>query len=295
MNYPDLDPVALQLGPLAVRWYGLMYLAGFAAFLLLGRWRVHRLRAIRGGEAGGWSSSQVWDFLFYGVAGAVVGGRLGYVLFYGLEKFLRDPLWLLRLWEGGMSFHGGLLGVVVAAGLYARKTGRGLLAVADFVAPLAPLGLGFGRLGNFINAELPGRLTESALGVHFPCASVIGLSVTCYGEYDAATRHVSSLYQAGAEGLVLFAALWWFVAKERAVGKPSGLFLLGYGILRFGTEFFREPDTNIGFLAFGWLTMGQLLCLPMVVFGGCLLALPAFRQRLAAFPRAKTPPAGDPP
>ena len=284
MNYPELDPVALQLGLLALRWYGLMYLCGFAAFVLLGAWRARR-------KAADWSPEQVWDLLIYGVAGVVVGGRTGFALFYGGDTFLRDPLWLLRLWEGGMSFHGGLLGVLAATALYARKTGRGFLAVTDFVAPLVPLGLGLGRLGNFINAELPGRVTDLAVGVHFPCAALRGLSVSCYGQYEAVARHVSSLYQAGAEGLVLFALLWWYAAKRRAVGEVSGLFLLGYGALRFTTEFARQPDADLGFVAFGWLTMGQTLSLPMVLLGVALLGSAALRDRLARFPRRPADPA----
>lgn len=280
MNYPELDPVALQLGPLALRWYGLMYLCGFAAFVLLGAWRARR-------KAVDWSPEQVWDLLIYGVAGVVVGGRVGFALFYGGDTFLRDPLWLLRLWEGGMSFHGGLLGVLAATALYARKTGRGFLVVTDFVAPLVPLGLGLGRLGNFVNAELPGRVTDLAVGVHFPCAALRGLSVSCYGQHEAVARHVSSLYQAGAEGLVLFALLWWYAAKRRAVGEVSGLFLLGYGALRFTTEFARQPDADLGFVAFGWLTMGQTLSLPMVLLGGALLGSAALRERLARFPRRR--------
>ena len=284
MNYPELDPVALQLGPLALRWYGLMYLCGFAAFVLLGAWRARR-------KAADWSPEQVWDLLIYGVAGVVVGGRLGFALFYGGDAFLRDPLWLLRLWEGGMSFHGGLLGVLAATALYARKTGRGFLAVTDFVGPLVPLGLGLGRLGNFINAELPGRVTDLPVGVHFPCAALRGLSVSCYGQYEAVARHVSSLYQAGAEGLVLFALLWWYAGKRRAVGEVSGLFLLGYGALRFTTEFARQPDADLGFVAFGWLTMGQTLSLPMVLLGVALLGSAALRERLARFPRRPADPA----
>lgn len=284
MNYPDLDPVALQLGPLALRWYGLMYLFGFAAFLLLGNWRARR-------GPGGWSPEQVWDLLFYGVFGVVVGGRLGFVVFYGWDTFARDPLWLIRIWEGGMSFHGGLLGVLAALAIYAAKRTRSFLAVTDFVAPLAPLGLGFGRLGNFVNAELPGRVTELPVGVHFPCDAVRGLTVSCYGQYEAVARHVSSLYQAATEGLLLFALLWWFARKRRAAGQLSGLFLFGYGGLRFATEFAREPDADKGFVAFGWLTMGQALSLPMALLGAALLCSAAVRERLARFPAQSAAPA----
>ena len=284
MNYPVLDPVAVQLGPLTLRWYGLMYLFGFAAFALLGVWRARRAQS-------GFCRDAVWDLLFYGAGGVVVGGRLGFVAFYGGERLLADPLWVLRIWEGGMSFHGGLLGAVAAMALFAARTGRSLLAVTDFAAPLAPLGLGLGRLGNFINAELPGRVTELPFGVHFPCDAVRGLSVSCYGEHEAALRHLSSVYQAGAEGLVLFALVWWYAAKRRAAGQVSGLFLLGYATLRFATEWFRSPDAGIGFVAFGWLTMGQALSLPMALVGIALLCSAGVRERAARLPRRKTSPA----
>ena len=263
MNYPQIDAVAVALGPLSVRWYGLMYVLGFVAFYLLGKWRQR--------QDGAWTPQQIADLLFYGVVGVVVGGRLGYVFFYGLEQFLNDPLWLVRVWEGGMSFHGGLLGVVGAAWLFARRAKRSFLEVADLAAPLAPVGLGLGRVGNFINAELPGRVTESPLGVHFPCRSVRDFNLACFGEFESVARHVSSLYQAAAEGVVLFALVWLFAAKPRALGRVSGMFLLGYGGLRFATEFFRQPDPGKGFVAFDWLTMGQALSLPMAAFGLYLL------------------------
>ena len=272
MTYPAVDSVIVSAGPVALRWYGMMYLLGFAAFYLLGRWRSRR-------GLSPWTPADFADLLFYGVVGVVVGGRLGFALFYGFEQLLRDPLWLVRIWEGGMSFHGGLLGVIAAVWIHAWKTSRQggvprartLLAATDQVAPLAPIGLGLGRLGNFINAELPGRVTESSLGVRFPCASVRELNLACFGDFEAAARHVSSLYQAAAEGIVLFALLWLFAAKPRAAGRVSGMFLLGYGCLRFATEFFRAPDASKGFVAWDWLTMGQLLSLPMVALGLYLL------------------------
>ena len=272
MTYPAIDSVIVSVGPVALRWYGMMYLLGFAAFYLLGRWRSRR-------GVSAWAPADYADLLFYGVVGVVVGGRLGFALFYGFEHLLRDPLWLVRIWEGGMSFHGGLLGVVAAVWLHAWKTSgqrqppmaRALLVATDQVAPLVPIGLGLGRLGNFINAELPGRATESALGVRFPCASVRDLNLACFGDFEAAARHVSSLYQATAEGIVLFALVWLFAAKPRAAGRVSGMFLLGYGCLRFATEFFRAPDASHGFIAWDWLTMGQLLSLPMVALGLYLL------------------------
>ncbi len=286
MNYPDLDPVAFQIGPLALRWYGLMYLVGFALAAFLGMRRARR-------QPETWTSDDVLDLVFWGVGGVVVGGRLGYVAFYGLERFLADPLSLVRVWEGGMSFHGGLLGVLAAMALYARKTGRAWLQVTDFAAPLVPLGLGMGRLGNFINAELPGRVTELAVGVRFPCASVLDLSVLCFGDHESVARHVSSLYQAFAEGLALFALVWIFAAKPRATGTVSGVFLLGYGLMRVVTEWFRQPDPDKGFIAFGWLTIGQALSVPMVLFGVALLVAPAFRDRLAKFPAGSARSARD--
>lgn len=273
MEYPLIDPVLVAAGPLAIRWYGLMYVLAFLAMYLLGRYRAR--------EGSPWTSQDVSDLVYYGVAGVVVGGRVGFVLFYGLDQFLSDPLWLLRIWEGGMSFHGGLLGAIAAMAVFARRGSAGtdseparrrsVFEVSDFVAPLVPLGVGFGRLGNFINAELPGRLTDSPLGMHFPCASLEGLSVSCYGVFDPGLRHVSSLYQAFGEGLVLFAIVWWYSARPRAVGRVSGCFLLASGIIRFTTEFFREPDVGIGFIAFDWVTMGQLLSLPTAAFGAFLL------------------------
>ena len=282
-TYPEIDSVIVSLGPLSLRWYGTMYLLGFAAFYFLGRWRAR--------QDDTWPAQAIADLLFYGVAGVVVGGRVGFVLFYGFESFLRDPLWLFRIWEGGMSFHGGLLGVVAACWWYARKRSRLQAAagakargspnyppsvrrffeVTDFVVPLVPLGLGLGRIGNFINAELPGRVTEFALAVRFPCNSVRDVNLACFGDYENVARHVSSLYQAAAEGLLLFALLWWFASKPRAVGRVSGMFLAGYGLLRFVTEFFRQPDAHMGFVAFDWMSMGQLLSLPMLAAGLFLL------------------------
>lgn len=269
MNYPLIEPILVEIGPVAVRWYGLMYLLAFLACYLLGSQRAKK-------DNSGWDKTDLSDVVFYGVVGTIVGGRLGFVLFYAFDRFLLEPLWLFKLWEGGMSFHGGLLGVVAALWLYGRKTSRGLWRVMDFAAPLVPIGLGFGRIGNFINAELPGRITESSLGVHFPCGSIIGLNLTCFGQWDGAVRHLSSLYQAFGEGVVLFVIVWLFSARERRAGQISGMFLTGYGAIRFVTEWFREPDAAIGFIAFDWLTMGQLLSLPMIAFG--ILLVSGFAQ-----------------
>ena len=278
MNYPLIDKVIVELGPFPVRWYGMMYVLGVVAFYLLGKWRIRR-------GLSDWRPVEVADLLFYGVAGVILGGRVGFVLFYGMETFLRDPLWLLRIWEGGMSFHGGLLGVIGASWVYARRTGRSFLEVTDFAAPLAPLGLGLGRIGNFINAELPGRVTDWPIGVYFPCDSVREFTLRCFGDYEAVTRHVSSLYQAAADGIVLLAIVWWFGARPRSAGRLSGVFLVGYGALRFATEFAREPDPGRGFVAFDWMTTGQLLSLPMIAGGVYLLAV----HRRESSPRAPGP------
>ena len=264
MHYPAIDPVVVDLGPFALRWYGLMYLLAFVGFYLLGK--------ARAGDRG-FTTADVSDLVFYGVAGVVLGGRIGFALFYGFDRLVQDPLWLFRIWEGGMSFHGGLVGAIGAMWLQARIKQRAFLEVADFVAPLVPLGLGFGRLGNFINTELPGRVTESALGVHFPCTAVHDLTAICFGEYETVTRHVSSLYQAFAEGLVLFLIVWLYSRHARPTGSVAGIFLIAGGCLRFATEFFREPDSHLGLFIFDTLSMGQLLSLPVVVFGVFLMVL----------------------
>jgi len=272
MLYPDIDPVALALGPLRIRWYGLMYLVGFAA-----AWWLGRLRARRPGS--GWRPDEVDDLIFFGAIGAVAGGRLGYILFYAFEDWLADPLRILRIWEGGMSFHGGLLGVLVAVALFARRTRRPFFVVTDFLAPLVPLGLGAGRIGNFINGELWGAPTTAAWGMQLPCAR---FPEHCAGlPADAVlslARHPTQLYEAALEGAVLFAILWLYSARPRPTMAVSGLFLVGYGMFRFAVEFVRLPDAHLGYLAFDWLTMGQVLTLPMVAAGVLLLAL-AYRRR----------------
>lgn len=248
--HPEFDPVAVAIGPLAVRWYGLMYVAAFAAFVLLGRLRVRTRPDTR------WSNAELDDLLFWGVVGVVVGGRLGQVLFYEPGYYLDHPQDILAVWKGGMSFHGGLIGVLLALARHARKTGRGFLEVGDFVAPLVPLGLMFGRIGNFINGELWGRPADPALpwAMVFPQAG------------DGIARHPSQLYQAGLEGLALFVILWLYTARPRPVGAASGLFLVGYGAFRFVAEYFRTPDTGI-FGRSDVISMGQWLSLPMVLIG----------------------------
>ena len=257
MLAPQIDPIAIQLGPLAIRWYGLMYLFGFAA-----AWWLGRRRARRAGS--GWRAEQVDDLVFYAALGVILGGRVGYVLFYGFEQLLADPLYLLRIWQGGMSFHGGLLGVLVAAWLFGRKHGFGFFGTTDFVAPLVPLGLGAGRIGNFVNGELWGRVSDVPWAMVFAHAGPL-------------PRHPSQLYEALLEGLVLFLLLWFYSARPRPRMALSGLFLVGYGAARTAVEFAREPDAHLGFLAGGWLTMGMLLSVPMVVAGAVLMGL-AYRR-----------------
>jgi phosphatidylglycerol:prolipoprotein diacylglycerol transferase len=255
----DIDPLALDLGALKVHWYGLMYLLGFAAAWWLGNYRARR-------SGSGWSEQQVSDLVFWGAIGVILGGRFGYVLFYHFDYFLQDPLWLFAVWEGGMSFHGGLLGVMAAIAWFAHHHKKRFFEIADFVAPLIPIGLGAGRVGNFIGGELWGRPTDQTWGVIFPRAG------------DQLGRHPSQLYEAALEGVVLFVILWWFSAKPRPRMAVSGLFLILYGLFRSFVELFREPDAHLGFLAFDWLTMGQLLSLPMILAGASLMGL-AYRRR----------------
>jgi len=247
LTYPDIDPVAFSVGPVQVHWYGLMYLVGIGIGWLLGQYRARR-------EGSGWTEDEVNDLVFYAALGAVLGGRIGYVLFYDFAAYLEQPLRILKVWQGGMSFHGGLLGCILAMMIYGRGTRRGFFAVSDFIAPLVPIGLGAGRIGNFINGELWGKASDVPWAMMFPHAG--GLP-----------RHPSSLYQAVLEGAVLFAVLWWYSSRPRPVMAVSGMFLLCYGMFRIAVEFVREPDAHIGYLAFGWLTMGQVLTLPMMFFG----------------------------
>lgn len=284
MTHPwfvDIDPIALSIGPifgygpLQVHWYGIMYLLAF----LLGWWLGERRRA-RGRL--GVSREAFGDLVFYLMVGVIVGGRVGYMLFYDSGELLRDPLSLLRIWDGGMSFHGGLLGVLAATWWWCRRQQRHFLDLMDFIAPLAPIGLGLGRLGNFIGGELWGRQTDAPWGMLFPRAleqdpRFAGMPIAQLrelaqtGALDAQARHPSQLYEFLLEGVLLFAVLWWFSAQPRRRGAVSGLFALLYGLFRFGIEFVRQPDQQIGFIAFHWLTMGQLLSLPLIAVGVFLL------------------------
>lgn len=256
--HPQIDPVALQLGPIAIHWYGLTYLAAFGLFILLGTRRLRHppFAALTG--AGAWSRRDVEDILFLGVVGVVLGGRLGYCLFYKPAYYLSHPLEIFAVWQGGMSFHGGLIGVIAAMVWFAYSRKRPFWQVADFVAPCVPTGLAAGRIGNFINGELPGRLSDPGLpwGMVFRGAGDL-------------PRHPSQIYQFLLEGLLLFVLLWLYARKERATGQVAAVFLMGYGTLRFIAEFFREPDDFLGLLSLG-MSMGQWLCVPMILAGAGL-------------------------
>lgn len=269
-----IDPIAFSLGPVQVHWYGLMYLAAFFSAWALGRSRILRGR-LPGVDMDGFS-----DLLFYGMLGVVLGGRIGYMLFYAFDSLLANPLILFKVWQGGMSFHGGLLGVLIACGLWARKHRLHFFDVMDFVAPLVPLGLGFGRLGNFVGGELWGKFTDAGWGVIFPLAPELAgkLPAELQAQYAAGAlnqfaRHPSQLYEAALEGVVMFVVLWTFSMKPRARYAVSGMFALLYGVFRFIVEFVRVPDAPIGYLAFNWLTMGQILSLPLIIGGLVLLAM----------------------
>ena len=260
LAYPQIDPVALALGPVKVHWYGLSYLAGLAF-----AWWLAARRASRPGAV--LNRSQVDDMVFFSAMGVVLGGRLGYILFYGGDRLLQDPMWALRVWEGGMSFHGGMLGVILANWWYARAHKLNFARLLDFVAPLVPVGLGLGRLGNFIGQELWGRPSSVPWAMVFP------------NDPLQLPRHPSQLYQFALEGVLLFVLLYWFSRKPRPRLAVGGLFVLGYGCVRFLVEFFRQPDSHIGFDALGWMTRGQLLCIPMIAFGLYLMVNGYRRQR----------------
>jgi phosphatidylglycerol:prolipoprotein diacylglycerol transferase len=257
LTYPHINPVALQLGPLKIYWYGLMYVLGF-----LGAWGLASYRAKKTKE---WTHEQVADLLFYGALGVIIGGRVGYVLFYNLPIFLQHPLSIFKVWEGGMSFHGGLIGVCLAMWLFALRFHKNLFDVTDFVAPLVPIGLGLGRIGNFINGELWGRISDVPWAMVFPNGG-------------PNPRHPSQLYEFFLEGVILFIILWIYSAKPKPRMAVSGMFLICYGFFRILVEFFREPDMQLGYLLSGWFTMGMLLSLPMVVVGSVMLYF-AYKNR----------------
>jgi phosphatidylglycerol:prolipoprotein diacylglycerol transferase len=257
LPYPQIDPVALSLGPLQIHWYGLMYLIGIGGAWLLASRRLARFDP-------SWNKEKLSDLVFWVALGVILGGRLGYVLFYDLAAYIAEPAKVLRIWEGGMSFHGGLLGVLLASWLFAKRNNKGFFELMDFIAPLVPIGLGAGRIGNFINGELWGKVSDVPWAMVFPTGGPLA-------------RHPSQLYQFALEGVALFLILWFYSRKPRPTMAVSGVFALCYGIFRFIVEFVRVPDAQLGYLAFNWLTMGQVLCLPMIV-GGIGLIVYAYRK-----------------
>jgi phosphatidylglycerol:prolipoprotein diacylglycerol transferase len=248
--YPHMNPIAFSLGPLAVHWYGLMYLLGFLFAFFLAHWRAKHYHL-------DWTSEQIGDLIFYAALGVIVGGRVGYMIFYNTQYWFDHPLSLFKLWEGGMSFHGGLVGVLISLVFFTRKIKKPFWEVSDFLAPLIPVGLGLGRVGNFINGELWGRVTDVPWAMVFPNA-------------DHLPRHPSQIYEAGLEGIGLFILVWWYARKPRPAGTVSGIFLIGYAVSRIIIECFREPDAQLGFIVFQKLSMGQLLSIPMLLLGGLL-------------------------
>jgi phosphatidylglycerol:prolipoprotein diacylglycerol transferase len=262
LQFPVIDPIIFSIGPVSLRWYGTMYLIGFIAAMFLANKAADRSHGL-------WTREQVSDLLFYGFLGVVLGGRVGYVLFYQFDYFLSDPLYLLEIWQGGMSFHGGLLGVILAIFIFARKSQKSFLMVGDFVAPLVPIGLGMGRLGNFINAELWGRETDVAWAMVFPTDQL------------QLPRHPSQLYEFALEGVVLFAILYIISRKTQRLGLASGAFLIGYGVFRSIVEFYREPDAHLG-LYFSFISKGQILSIPMILAGIVIIYIGYLSQQKQA-------------
>lgn len=268
LQFPVIDPIIFSIGPVALRWYGMMYLVGFLGAMLIANKAADKSQGI-------WTREQVSDLLFYGFLGVILGGRIGYVLFYQWEYFLADPLYIFEIWQGGMSFHGGLLGVTAAVYLFARKTNKSFLSVGDFVVPLVPIGLGMGRLGNFINAELWGRQTDVPWAMVFPTDSL------------QLPRHPSQLYEFFLEGVVLFIVLYFVTRKPRSLGLASGVFLIGYGVFRSIIEFYREPDAHLG-LYFSFISKGQILSVPMILAGMLIIYLGYLIQEKSAITNTKT-------
>lgn len=246
--HPNINPVALKIGPLSIQWYGIMYLLGFLASWYLGLRRSKRVKGL-------WEPENISDLIFYSMLGVLLGGRLGYVLFYNLPSYIKHPLDVFKVWDGGMSFHGAVIGVVIAFILFSRKTGKNLFQVGDLILPSVPIGIGLGRIGNFINSELWGKPSTLPWAMIFP------------NDPSKLPRHPSELYEFLLEGVLLFIILWIYSAKERPRMAVSGIFLALYGIFRFMVEFVRLPDAQLGYLAFNWLTMGQLLSVPMILCG----------------------------
>jgi phosphatidylglycerol:prolipoprotein diacylglycerol transferase len=261
LPYPQIDPVAVALGPLKIHWYGLMYLVGIGGAWLLASRRLNRFDPT-------WTKDKLSDLVFWVAMGVILGGRLGYVLFYDLPAYLAEPAKILRIWEGGMSFHGGLIGVMLATLWFGKRNGKSFFELMDFIAPLVPIGLGAGRIGNFINAELWGKATDVSWAMIFPT------------DPQQLPRHPSQLYQFALEGVALFVILWFYSRKPRPTMAVSGMFAACYGVFRFIVEFVRVPDAQLGYLAWGWLTMGQILCVPMVLGGLGLIAYAYKRQRV---------------
>lgn len=259
--FPEINPVAFRFGTIQVYWYGIMYLVGFGLAWILALYRARKPNS-------GWTSEQVSDLIFYAALGVILGGRLGYILFYDFLNFIHHPLVIFKIWQGGMSFHGGLIGVLLAVWIFSLRQKKSFFDVADFVVPLVPLGLAAGRLGNFINSELLGRVTTVEWGVLFPNGGPL-------------PRHPSQIYEFLLEGILLFIILWWYSSKPRPRFAVSGLFLLCYGLVRFFVEFYREPDAHLGFILGGWMTMGQLLCLPMIIIGAFILIYVYSRKNLS--------------
>jgi len=268
LQFPVIDPIIFSIGPVALRWYGMMYLIAFLGAMFLANKAADK-------SAGQWTRDQVSDLLFYGFLGVILGGRIGYVLFYQWEYFLADPLYLFQIWQGGMSFHGGLLGVILAVYIFSRQSGKSFLSVGDFVAPLVPLGLGMGRLGNFINAELWGRQTDVPWAMVFPTDAL------------QLPRHPSQLYEFFLEGVVLFIIMYIITRKPRTLGLASGSFLIGYGVFRTIVEFFREPDAHLG-LYFSFISKGQILSIPMILIGMLVIYLGYLSQEKSAITNKKT-------